>query len=611
MNIGVGRITPRTLQDANTVVDKIIEYESRPQKDTWKIRTTFVADDALAGVGLDGRLQNDGTIHLDHAENVAAEIPHLFEQRKIYEFAYPTVYTPAGRRKPDVNKAIVDQINEGTMLLNFSGHGNPDLWTHEHIFVRESDFPLLANKGKYFFLIAATCNFSEFDGIGQASGGEVLLTMPGAGAASVFSATRAVEEPFNEANNIAFVQQLFLTDPTGRVLPERLGDVVYRTKQGYPFEDVTNDRKYFLLGDPALQIGFPPMFASVDSVNHQPATQVTQLHALGKASIAATVRDTTGQRMNGYSGSALVVTYDADQTVTLNDPDAGLITYKVEGGALFRGSESVTGGGVAADFIVPKDISYGTDFGRIRIYFSNTSTDGAGYTTNITFGGVDSTAPPDTRGPDIRLYLDNRGFKPGDVTSASPLLIADLFDSSGINTSGSGVGHRLEMWLDDNGQSTDLSAFYQTNPNTYTSGTVQYPLGSLSRGSHKLRLRAWDTYNNASSSETIFEVLVGTGLQLSNVFNFPNPVRTATSFTFQHNQVVPVDAEVKIFTVAGRMIRSLKVNDVLSQFVQIPWDGRDREGDVIANGVYLYKIIASTQDKRFSAEALGKLTVEK
>ena len=510
-----------------------------------------------------------------------------------------------------MNKAIVDQINEGTMLLNFSGHGNPDLWTHEHVFVRESDFPLLANKGKYFFLIAATCNFSEFDGIGQPSGGEVLVTMPNAGAVAVFSATRAVEEPFNEANNVAFVQQLFLTDSHGRVLPERLGDVVYRTKQGYPFEDVTNDRKYFLLGDPALQIGFPPMFASVDSINHQPSSQLTQLRALSKASMSATVRDSAQQRISSFSGSAQVVAYDADQTVTLNDPDAGLITYKIEGGALFRGSESVTGGNVSAQFIVPKDISYGTDFGRIRMYFSNGSTDGGGFTTNIVFGGVDSSAPVDTKGPDIRLYLDNRGFRAGDVVGAAPLLIADLSDSSGINTSGSGVGHRLEMWLDDNGQSTDLSPYYQTNQNTYTSGTALFPLGSLPRGSHKLRLRAWDTYNNASSSETIFEVVVGSGLQLSNVFNFPNPVRSATSFTFQHNQVVPINAEVKIFTVAGRMIQSLKVYDVSSQFVQIPWDGRDREGDVLANGVYLYKIIASTQDKRFTSEALGKLTVER
>jgi hypothetical protein len=611
VNMGTGRLTPRSIQEANVMVDKIIEYETRSQKDSWKIRTTFVADDALAGVGLDGRLQNDGTIHLNHAENVEKVLPSLFEQIKIYEFSYPTVYSASGRRKPDVNKAIVNQINEGTMLLNYSGHGNPDLWSHEHIFVRETDFPLLTNKGRYFFLIAATCNFSEFDGLDQPSGGEVLVSMPNAGAISVFSATRAVEEPYNEANNIAFAQQLFQTDQYGRVLPVRLGDVVYRTKQGYAFEDITNDRKYFLLGDPALSIGFPSMFASIDSIDHHPGTQVSQLHALGKTSIDATVRDSVLQPVSGYSGSAQVVVYDADQTVQLNDPDAGLITFKTEGGALFRGSQTVSGGSLVANFIVPKDISYGNDFGRIRAYFSNSSIDGAGYSTNITFGGVDSSAPVDTKGPDIRLYLDNRGFRPGDIVSATPLLISDLSDSSGINTSGSGVGHRLEMWLDDNAQSVDLSTYYQTDQNTYTRGTIQYPLGALSQGSHKVRLRGWDTYNNSSTVETIFEVVNGAGLQLNNIYNFPNPFRTSTFFTFQHNQVVPIDAEVKIFTVAGRLIQSLKLNDIVTQFVQIPWDGRDREGDVIANGVYLYKIIASTQDHRFTTEALGKMSVER
>ncbi len=605
VDLGIGRLTPHTLQEANAIVDKIIEYETHPQEDAWRIRTTFVADDALQAPGV-----NDGTIHLDHAEHVASIIPSLFEQKKIYEFSYPTVITASGRRKPEVNTAIVNQINDGTLLLNFSGHGNPDLWTHEHIFVRETDFPLLANKGKYFFLIAATCNFSQFDGIDKPSGGELLVTMANAGAIGGFSATRSVVEPSNEATNIAFVQQLFRTDASGRVLPERLGDVVFRAKQ-FLSGDLTNDRKYYLLGDPGVLVGFPTMFASIDSINHVPGTQVSRLQALQRTSLNVTVRDTLMQPLTSFSGLAQIIVYDADQTVQINDPDAGIVTWKTEGGALFRGRGNLENGTTIAQFIVPKDISYGNDFGRVTTYFSNSSTDGAGYTTNITFGGIDSTAPVDTRGPDIKLFIDNRGFRPGDMVSASPTLIADLSDSSGINTTGAGVGHRLEMWLDDNAQSVDLSSFYQTDPNTFTRGSLEYHLGGLSRGSHQLRLRGWDTYDNPTTVQTLFEVMAGAGLQLNNVYNFPNPFRSSTFFTFQHNQVVPIDAEVKIFTVAGRLIQDLKMQNIISQFVQIPWDGKDREGDMIANGVYLYKIIASTQDRRFTTEAVGKISVER
>ena len=605
VSLGIGRLTSRTLAEANTMVEKIIEYETAPVEDPWKLRISFVADDARRNDGVDA----PATIHLDHAEEVAALVPSLFENRKIYLFEYPTVFTPSGRRKPEVNQAIDDQINQGTLILNYSGHGNPRLWAHEYVFVRESDFPLLHNKGKYFFLVAATCNFSMFDVIGDQSGGEILTAMPDAGAIACFSATRPVFAGENRELNIGFFQQLFQTSGSGRLIPQRLGDVVYRTKQFFAF---TNDRKYFLLGDPALRISFPTMYASVDSINHQPGSQTAQLQALSRVSITSSVRDTSlsNQTLN-YSGQAQVVVYDANRTVQINDPDAGIVSWKTAGSTLFRGDQSVTNGVVNASFIVPKDISYRNDFGRVTIYFWNSTSDGAGYTTNVRVGGTDSTASADVQGPSIRLFLDHRSFRPGDVVSAAPLLIADLADVHGINTSGSGVGHRLEAWLDGNPQSIDLSDYYQSATNRFDSGTVQYRFGPLAEGSHKLRMRAWDTYNNSSATETAFDVVTGVGLRLSNVFNFPNPFSSSTVFTFEHNQIAVVDAEVKIYTVAGRLIQSLKKTGISDHFVQIPWDGRDRDGDIIANGVYLYKVVARTEDSRFGGEALGKLSILK
>ncbi|MBI1804026.1 MAG: type IX secretion system sortase PorU [Ignavibacteriae bacterium] len=606
VNMGVGRLTARSLHEANTMVDKIIEYETKSAQDPWKIRVTLVADDALAGVGADGRVENDFTTHLVHAETIARDIPALFETRKIYLFDYPTVYSSAGRRKPDVNQALDDQINQGTLILNYSGHGNPRLWAHERVFVRESDFPLLHNKGKYFFLVAATCNFSAFDVIDEQSGGEILVATPDAGAIAVFSATRSVEASQNQEINDTLFRQLFQVDAFGRIRSQRLGDVIYRTKQTRTGE---NDKKYFLLGDPALRISFPPLFASIDSINNLPAQQIVQLRALSKASLVASVRDSLMQLISSFSGQAQVAVYDADRQVQYTDPDAGRISYKTSGSVLFRGEQSVSGGMMGTTFIVPKDISYGNSNGRVTFYFWNSTSDGAGYSTNVRIGGTDTAATNDTKGPEVELYLDGRGFKPGDVVSGSPVFIADLSDESGINTSGSGVGHRLEMWLDARSEGTDMSSYYKSKQNTYQQGTIEYPLGTLGEGTHKIRLRAWDTYNNPSTKETVFDVITGIGLRLGNVYNFPNPFSLATTFTFEHNQITPIDAEVKIYTVAGRLIQSLAVKNVTSQFVRIPWDGRDRDGDVLANGVYLYKVSASTQDRRFASEALGKVSI--
>ncbi len=606
---GLGRLSTRSLNEGHTLVDKIIEYETNSVIDPWKVRLTFVADDGLAGAGE----RNNLFIHTYDAESISQIAPALFEKRKIYLYDFPTIFTPAGRRKPDVNTALVNTMNQGTVVLNFNGHGNPRVWTHEQVFVRETDFAGLSNKGKYFFLIAATCNYSHFDMLNDQSGGEILVGMPNAGAIAVFSATRPVFQNANFVLNSALVERLFQIGQTGNILSQRLGDAIYSVKQ---IRNAENDRKFFLLGDPTLRLAFPKKFASIDSVNHFPTTQVGQLQALSTASVTATVHDSTITDHSNFSGTSQLAVYDANRSVQFQDSILlgttwykDTFSYTTTGNTLFRGDQSVTNGSMTASFIVPKDISYGNDFGRMTLYFSNAAEDGAGYTTNFRIGGTDTTALPDQRGPQIKLFIDGRGFRSGDVVGGSPTLIADLYDSSGINTSGSGIGHRLEAWIDNNAQSIDLSDYYKGKIDTYREGTVQYALGALSQGTHKLRLRAWDTYNNSATEETVFDVLTSVGLQLSNVFNFPNPLQSSTVFTFQHNQLTAIDAEVKIYTVAGRLIQSLKKTSITDAFVQIPWDGRDRDGDVPANGVYLYKIIAKTQDDRFTSESLGKLSI--
>ena len=109
----------------------------------------------------------------------------------------------------------------------------------------------------------------------------------------------------------------------------------------------------------------------------------------------------------------------------------------------------------------------------------------------------------------------------------------------------------------------------------------------------------------------MFNVVSGPGLHLENVFNYPNPFTASTIFTFEHTQVSSIDVEIKIYTVAGRCIQTVKQSNVSDRYVRIAWDGLDKEGDPLANGVYLYKVIAKTQDGRFTSETLGKLSILK
>jgi len=85
------------------------------------------------------------------------------------------------------------------------------------------------------------------------------------------------------------------------------------------------------------------------------------------------------------------------------------------------------------------------------------------------------------------------------------------------------------------------------------------------------------------------------------VYCYPNPTRGSTFFTFQ--LPVPAEVTIRIFTVSGRSIRTIRATGLAPGYRQIYWDGRDEAGDDLANGVYLYKITMDAggrQESRFS-----------
>jgi hypothetical protein len=122
-------------------------------------------------------------------------------------------------------------------------------------------------------------------------------------------------------------------------------------------------------------------------------------------------------------------------------------------------------------------------------------------------------------------------------------------------------------------------------------------------------VRAWDIHNNSSVAEATFEVRNGGDANVFRVVNYPNPFARSTIFTMQRTSAVPVDIRIRVYTVAGRMIRELETPGVTELFVRVPWDGRDSEGNEVANGVYLYKVITRTMDGGETKEVIEKLAV--
>jgi len=196
--------------------------------------------------------------------------------------------------------------------------------------------------------------------------------------------------------------------------------------------------------------------------------------------------------------------------------------------------------------------------------------------------------------------MNDENFIYGGTTDENPTLIATLYDDNGINTVGNGIGHDLTAKLDqDNNQIAILNTFYEADMDKYQSGKVTYPYAKLEEGKHNLQLKAWDVFNNSSEQNIEFFVAKSTELAIKNIFNYPNPFTTSTNFHFDHNQANQnLDVMIQIFTVSGKLIRTLEANMLTDGFRSeaIHWNGKDDYEDPIGKGVYIYKLKVRNED---------------
>ncbi|KAF0153246.1 MAG: hypothetical protein FD143_323 [Ignavibacteria bacterium] len=600
-DLAIGRICVQTTKEADIAIDKIISYETVKSKGDWRTTITLVADDGPTSDS------DDGSLHTSQSETIANEIiPKYFFQNKIYLVAYPTAYVGLGRRKPEANKAIINAINNGTLVLNFVGHGSPELWTHENVFEKSTSIPQLTNS-KYFFLTAATCNFGMYDDPLVQSSTETMMNMKDAGTILAFTAARVVFSQDNAELNDSLYKNLFRVKDSDNK-PIRVGKAYFLTKQYNVSRE--NDEKFHLFGDPTIRLNLPALPIAIDSINGKSASSQIQISALSKVRIKGSVRTYEG-KLNPLNGEVLLTVYDSERSTYYQEM---FFTVKQQGGLIFKGSASVTNGIFETDFVVPKDISYENKKGNVVAYFSNAAVDGIGYTDNIIVGGTDQTTANDNKGPEIEIFFDDTNFAGSYLVNPNFTLIAKLKDQTGLNTTGTGIGHKLEAIINDDPANTyDLTNSFVGDLNSGgKSGVAKYSFNSMALGDYKVKVKAWDVFNNLSTQESAFTVVSDEkGIVVRDVFNYPNPMTSSTTFTFQHNYNSSFNVKIKIYTIAGRLIKTIEQTSLFDKFVKVDWDGRDEDGNQLGNGTYLYKLTVESSDGSFKDNILGKLSVIK
>ncbi len=590
IDIIMGRVPVLSNDNGNYLVEKIKHYEQDLVKGTWQQTVCLVADDGPVGSG------SEGTQHTSQSEGLARDaIPEDMILKKIYLAQYPAEIVSNGRRKPSVTQDLLSEINNnGVVLLNWIGHGSPRLWAHERIFEKETTIPQMLNKDKLFFLTAATCDFARFDDAERESGAEDLFRSERGGAIGVFAATRLVYSGENAVICDRFYRYLFSRDTIGRYLS--IGEAMYKTKQEL-FGD--NDEKYLILGDPALRLQMPNDIITFDSINMKfvdedptiPDTAIINIKALQKVTVTGSIRLASNSSVDdSFNGTVLVTVKDSDIELKVKDPIDGVThTINEQGNVLARSTFAVEKGRFTGSFIVPKDIGFTNKRGRMLGFaYAQDDVTAKGSTSGFKVGGIETVSEPDTEGPSIAIYLDNRTFQPGNLVRRNPLLIVDLSDNTAINATGAGIGHNIEAWFNSERIPVDLTAEYQADLSDARKGTAQKRMFNLKAGTNSVRVRAWDIWNNYSESETYFRLADNDSVLITEgLFVYPNPTNQFANIGFIHNQSLPTEAEIRIFDMNGRLLKKETLEKQELHTWTYRWDCTDMQGTPVPMGVYL------------------------
>ncbi len=596
LDIGIGRLPAKSEREAKIMVDKLIHYESVKTLGDWRKRVSFVADD---GDGNDYQLQAE-----KHAEKLEKN-DGAFNIEKLYIDAFPKELTPNGKKSPLVRQEINQTIQDGTLLMNYIGHGAITGWASESI-LDITQVSTWQNLDKLPLLMTATCEFGRFDRPRQTSGAEYAMLNPNGGAIALVTTTRPVFSDANYVINDAFYDVAFT--PLNGEMP-RVGDIQRITKNN-SLRDV-NNRNFSLLGDPSMRLAYPRENIVIKSIKNAQNQEINTFKALDKITVSGEVLH---QNLidNDFNGTLSITIFDKPATVRTFGDEAPVMTFRKKIHLLFKGTASVKNGKFEFSFVVPKNIDYNLGEGKISLYAQDErrNLDASGYKSDILVGGTASNLLADNQAPQVKVFMDNEDFVSGNKVKPNTTLIVRLFDDNGINISGIGIGQDITASL-RGGQNEDLvlNRFYRANKDDYKSGEIRYDFHNLTEGKYLLTIKAWDTHNN-SVTQTIEFIVEKEPFALSNIKVFPNPFIDELHFSFTHNRLgEDLEVVLEVYTTAGALVKRIEGYDynVRNEAINLTWNGLNEGGSPVAPSIYVYRLAVRALIAGISQEVRGKV----
>lgn len=580
MDIGVGRLPVRSVDEARTVVDKLIRYSSdQSLLGDWQTRVMLVADDG------------DYDLHQNDANQLAGLIEKkatAYRPERVFMDDYPR----GNANAPIVNQLINQGVAEGRLIINYSGHGGVQGLADEQI-VTLRDINSWRN-GRLPLFVTATCEFGRYDDPLNQSGAELILRSRTGGGIGLLTTTRPVYANTNLLLNEAFYNAVF--KPINDRMP-RLGDVMRLTKNNSLSGAV--NRNFALLGDPSMQLAYPQAQATLTQVNGKAVAtnRMDTLRALQAVELTGEIQQ-QGQRLSDFTGTLRLNLFDKAVTHTTlgSKADTPKMTYQAFTNPVFTGQVSVQKGRFTVRFTMPKDINYTIGPGKLYLYAVRTDSllAALGGSDNLLIGGSVSTDSVDNQPPVMTLTVVGGTTESEVVHVAGPdvTLRARLTDNQGINVARSGLGHELTAQVDEQAP-VILNDYYVASGNDGRQGDVNYTFRNMLPGTYTIRVKAWDINNNSTVGTLTIIVSDRPGLAVKSLRVSPNPVVAETTLSVELNRSgEPLDWTVSIYDLNGRVVNKQadQCTNCGAVFDIGSWSGLTSNGQWLPNGLYVARL---------------------
>ena len=592
----LGRLPVHNQEELSMMVQKIITYDTALRPGPWKNTLLFVADDDYSPANK----YEDYVFGYDSERMAADSSLRRFDSHKIYLTEYKR---DAFGKKPQARQDLLDQINQGCLYVNFLGHGNVEVLTHESIFNSPDDIGYLHNGGRWPLFFAGTCAVGQFDYDRKYSMAEELLLHASGGCVAVIAATRWNAHSITSSINRDFFYEVFSSNGE----PPSIGQALMAAKLNSRYPE--HREMLALFGDPAQRLAIPRLSLQARVT---PDTLSLRKNVLLKGFLT-----NQQKRIDDFNGSLFVKIYeDVYQRYTTE------YTYDLTGKILYADTLSITHGLLDGQFFLNSDSTKGGRNGRIVCYAWEKSANGreASGSINhlpISADTLTSGVHRDTRGPEVHLSINGVDADQGAgfVVEPSFRLNFRLKDhDSGIQRKVAS-DFSITLQIDKSPDSLwDVSSQFTADDGNGKSGTVSFAFDQMATGQHRLILSVWDNALNHSTAEWSLEV-VPQDFSLQELNNYPNPASSYTYFTFTLSHHAEVN--IKVYTIAGRLVQTFQgqANIGFNKIPEDGWDCTDQDGDGLANGVYLYKIIARELGSAFfessnrTCQAIGRLVI--